>query len=67
MSDQASYDDTDVYAEKPGQYFYLGNNRDISLDSRMDMGFVPHENFIGRVSVILWSSEAQKLRFVFPE
>ncbi|GAB4366114.1 MAG: hypothetical protein Kow00114_23820 [Kiloniellaceae bacterium] len=67
VSDQARYDDTDVYAVPPGQYFFLGDNRDNSLDSRMDMGFVPHENFIGRVSVILWNSEAQKVRFVFPE
>ena len=37
-----------------GYYFALGDNRDMSLDSRY-WGFVPRENIIGRPLLIYWS------------
>ena len=37
-----------------GNYFVLGDNRDISEDSRY-WGFVPRENIIGRPLLIYWS------------
>ena len=37
-----------------GHYFALGDNRDISSDSRY-WGFVPSENIIGRPLLIYWS------------
>ena len=37
-----------------GNYFAMGDNRDISLDSRY-WGFVPRENIIGRPILIYWS------------
>jgi signal peptidase I len=37
-----------------GSYFVLGDNRDISEDSRY-WGFVPRENIIGRPLLIYWS------------
>ena len=41
----------------PNQYFAMGDNRDLSSDSRY-WGFVPRENIIGKPLVIYWSYDA---------
>ena len=38
----------------PDSYFGMGDNRDVSLDSRY-WGFVPQENIIGRPMFVYWS------------
>jgi signal peptidase I len=38
----------------PGRYFAMGDNREVSLDSRY-WGFIPRENIIGRPMLIYWS------------
>ena len=52
-------DNTDVYVVPQGTYFFMGDNRDNSLDSRwpkeVGVGFVPAENLIGRAEVVMWS------------
>ena len=40
----------------PNSYFGMGDNRDVSLDSRY-WGFIPQQNVIGRPMFIYWSFE----------
>jgi len=43
----------------PDNFFGMGDNRDVSLDSRF-WGFIPRENVIGRPLFIYWSFETPK-------
>jgi len=43
----------------PDNFFGMGDNRDVSLDSRY-WGFIPRENIIGRPLFIYWSFETPK-------
>lgn len=43
----------------PGNYFGMGDDRDLSLDSRY-WGFIPQENIIGRPLFIYWSFETSE-------
>lgn len=49
-------DNTRVFSVPEGHFFFMGDNRDNSTDSRMDVGFVPYENLVGRAEVIAVSS-----------
>lgn len=53
MKDHIQGDDIVV---PPNSYFAMGDNRDVSYDSRY-WGFVPQENVIGRPMFIYWSYE----------
>lgn len=51
-------DNTGIYRVPEGHYFFMGDNRDDSQDSRVvggGVGFVPAENLIGRAEIIFIS------------
>ena len=54
------YDTTDTFEVPEGYYFVMGDNRDDSRDSRDQdgpLGFIPEENFLGKVTKVLFSSK----------
>ncbi len=57
MTTHGSLDNTRVYEVPEGHVFAMGDNRDNSLDSRVDnVGFIPVENLIGRAEIIFFST-----------
>ncbi len=61
-------DNTQVYTVPEGHYFFMGDNRDNSTDSRFPqnvggVGMVPFENLIGRADRIMFSAEGRSLFF----
>lgn len=50
-------DNTREFVVPAGHYFMMGDNRDNSLDSRFDVGYVPFENLVGKAQVIFFSME----------
>jgi signal peptidase I len=61
-------DNTDVFTVPPGNYFFMGDNRDNSLDSRFSVntggvGFVPAEYLIGRADRVIFSSAGTSMLY----
>lgn len=61
-------DNTPVYTVPEGHFFFMGDNRDNSTDSRvaqaaLGVGFVPFENLIGRATHVIFSSAGRSMLF----
>ncbi len=59
-------DNTGIYTVPEGHFFFMGDNRDNSTDSRYaqnagGVGFVPYENIIGRADRIMFSAAGKSL------
>jgi signal peptidase I len=67
IGNQAS-DNTPVFRVPEGHFFFMGDNRDNSSDSRIaqvagGVGYVPFENLIGRADRIMFSSAGRSMLF----
>ncbi|WP_243613728.1 signal peptidase I [Shimia aestuarii] len=63
-----SSDNTGIYTVPEKHYFFMGDNRDNSTDSRVPqvargVGFVPYENLIGRADRVMFSSAGRSMFF----
>ena len=55
LTPNSNEDNTEVFTVPPGHYFMMGDNRDNSDDSRMDVGFVPAEDLVGKAEFRFFS------------
>ncbi len=65
---QMPSDNTGIYTVPQGHYFFMGDNRDNSTDSRVPqrvggVGFVAYENLIGRADRVVFSSAGRSMLF----
>ena len=62
-------DNTGTHTVPAGHYYFVGDNRDNSTDSRVaqpqGVGFVPYENLIGRADRVMFSSAGRSLLYVW--
>ncbi|MBL6621641.1 MAG: signal peptidase I [Rickettsiales bacterium] len=63
--DNSLKDNTAKFKVPQDQYFFMGDNRDNSMDSRFmtKVGFIPKENLIGKARFIFMSSEDSLFKF----
>ncbi|MEM7720427.1 MAG: signal peptidase I [Pseudomonadota bacterium] len=67
---EGRFDNTDVFSVPEGHFFFVGDNRDNSTDSREErllggVGYVPYDHLIGRADRVMFSSAGRSLLFVW--
>ncbi len=69
MTDDGPLDNTGVYVVPPDHYFAMGDNRDNSLDSRVQgstgVGYVPAENLVGHAEILFFSTDGSAAWYEF--
>lgn len=66
ITNDGPLDNTLVFTVPAGQFFFMGDNRDNSTDSRVPqtrqgVGFVPREDIVGRADRIMFSSAGRSM------
>lgn len=66
ITDKGALDNTLVFTVPDGHFFFMGDNRDNSTDSRVaqqqrGVGFVPREDIVGRADRIVFSSAGRSM------
>ena len=58
-NDSGDLDNTEVFVVPDRHYFFMGDNRDSSSDSRVlsNVGYVPEENLVGRAEILFFSTD----------
>lgn len=59
FGDTDRMDNTAVFSVPQGHFFFMGDNRDNSRDSRAEVGMVPFKNLVGRAELIFFSHNGQ--------
>ena len=67
VNDNGPLDDTPVYVVPTGHFFAMGDNRDNSLDSRVQgaVGYIPAENLVGRAEILFFSTDGSAAWYQF--
>lgn len=66
--DNGQGDNTDIFTVPEGHFFFIGDNRDNSVDSRFPqigggVGMVPFANLLGRADRVMFSSGGRRMLF----
>jgi signal peptidase I len=59
--DDAEFDNTQIYVVPKGNVFVLGDNRDHTNDSRVDVGYVPLALLRDKPLIVYWSTDRSRI------